>query len=71
MNVNNRNVFHGYPKMHVVPAFFNLLTSKCHLSQAGMQLFLEQMMVCVCVCVLWRKGALFSSHMVMGSWKEM
>jgi len=44
MNVNNRNVFHGYPKMHVVPAFFNLLTSKCHLSQAGMQLFLEQMM---------------------------
>ena len=26
--------------------------------------------VCMCVWVLWRKGDLFSSHMVMGSWKE-
>lgn len=28
--------------------------------------FLEQMKVCMCVWVLWRKGDLFSSHMVMG-----
>ena len=73
MKVNVRKVSHGYPKMLVVPGFFTLLAcvSKSLESGRDAAVFGTDDGVCVCVCVVWRKGVLFNSCMVIGSWKEM
>ena len=71
MNVNNRNVFRGYPKMHVVPAFFNLLTSVTWV-RLGCSFFWNRwwcvyVCVCVCVCVFFGGKELYLA--VIWSWE--